>query len=178
MATISYQFHAAPEELLHHLLPAWLGTAPAFLAVEATGMVNEVEYLQGAPVTTTALDPEKVRRIVVHRRPLRRALVFNDIVALNPGCLVVYPGHAGALGLRESAIGSIADDQDTLKDWRRVIRRAKKDMRRGAVAIGPAGVRVHYPTHPYTEGACELFMSGTQMLASAGEVIYELGATR
>jgi hypothetical protein len=77
-------------------------------------------------------------------------------------------------GLRASALAGFADDRETLKIWRSVVRKAKSKMHRGAVvrnAFPPSASPVPY--HLHTLGAHELAQQGVKMLAIAGENWFE-----
>ena len=84
-----------------------------------------------------------------------------------------YVIHISADGLRESLVGGVTEDLETLRLWRRLIRQARRGMHKGASARHPAtGETRPALSHLHTQGAHDLALSGTRMLAIAGGTEY------
>jgi len=72
-------------------------------------------------------------------------------------------------GLRESSIGVVSTDQDALQTWRKIIKSAKSNLRKGAWVLNPvSGARQRDENHYFTEGALAASRGGVKMLAAAG----------
>ena len=120
-----------------------------------------------------------------NRTPYRVFLRLDDFVDVNepwpvfaesnPDYFLVHPGRLDDGGLMESLIGCTTDNPRSITAWRTLIRRAKKDMLRGATFINAMGQRFNKPNHPYTKGALILQGEGVQMLSMSGTTRYELG---
>lgn len=76
--------------------------------------------------------------------------------------------------LRESAIGAMTDDADSIETWKLIRLRAKKAMHQGARAKNPmTGASREVKDHYSTDGARWLARNGVKMLPAAGWVEYE-----
>jgi hypothetical protein len=70
--------------------------------------------------------------------------------------------------LRESALGGSTDDDQLLRTWRRIIRRLRQSMHKGASTRGWTGIAGTAPAHRHTLGAHRLAEQGIRMLGPAG----------
>jgi hypothetical protein len=169
------QFHADGEELINELLPRWLADVDYFYAVGRQGWSNVDRMGARGPLV---VDSERidVSQVLVRLGPFAAVEGSDlDFLRSNVGSLAVSVSHVRNGCLRESMIGSIADDPAVVAVWRRVIRRAQRELLRGAVVVGLNGDRRLKPQHRYSPGAAALYSEGVQMLAIAGGVAYELG---
>ncbi len=169
MAKLQIQFHAVPEEAVslalewarEHALTAVLEQFfPSYRAVE---VVNDQPSHEFAGLV-------QIDRVALCRTgPDLAAQTAHEFVTRNPGCLFLSIGPREEDGLRESALGGSADDQETLQKWREVIRQAKSVMHTGATVRNPAsGAEERAPKHLHTPGAHELAAQTVPMLAAAG----------
>jgi hypothetical protein len=174
---LSYQFHAAPEELLFTLVPEWLTGVRAHLVAESLRAEDRRVAVEGTDLRAAQAALGSIDWVLAGLTPFHApAARWNEFAASNPDFLVIHVGRFTSDGLRESAIGSTATDPLSATTWRKVVSRAKKSMLKGAVAVNPYGARFPQPKHAYTAGALEMQRSGTVMLAAAGSVKYELGS--
>lgn len=71
-------------------------------------------------------------------------------------------------------MSTVASDGPISANWARVLRKARRDLRRGAVLIDVRGNPHPAGGHLYTDGAVILQSRGVAMLAVAGSVRYVL----
>lgn len=176
MTKISLQFHAEPTELIRDLLPGWLEGLEVELAWEAFAPHYRVTTISIEELA--ALQPEQVSRLSasVHQFDVT-ASTSVEFLTKNPEILVVTPGRLNSEGLREAALGAIAEGEGSLKRWRTVQRRARRSLRRGAYVVNPiSGAGKFSPSHLYSAGAAALAARGVPILAAAGWNQYRLGS--
>lgn len=171
MPSVSLQFHAAPSEHVSILQSCARGFDLHF-AIEDFGKDYRVSPLSSSGLS---VNPGKRSRIFVSPLPFVFDVVAaRDFLKANPRFFVVTPGILDDEGLRESQMGAVTDNPTDLKTWGTIKRRAVKSMHRGAYVVdGLTGVRELLKSHRYTDGAKELALSGTRMLASIGWNRYE-----
>lgn len=93
----------------------------------------------------------------------------------NKNSLVFSIGKQNDNILKESSIGTIAEDIETLKIWKRIINEFKKNMLRGAWVINPKnGTKGFYKNHYYTTMAQKAFKEGVRIEPIAGWTLYYL----
>jgi hypothetical protein len=176
MSNITLQFHADPDELLHTLLPAWIKGHSLSIATERFTPIYHVELVN--PALIPALPKGGVDQVALCRGPINTAVRSSmEFLKANPDCLWVTLGRLDDEGLRESVLGAFASDQDGLKTWRHIRRRATASLRKGAEVVNPvSGARGEVPNHYYSDGALALAKRGVSMLAFGGWNRYELDA--
>lgn len=177
MARISLQFHADPRELVIELLPRWWEDVPCQVAVEESPS-SDIRISKSATEALARLKSDGVvpYRIFASLDPfVATGESPIEFMRANEGFLVVEPGRFRDQELRESVLGSLASRPDSVKAWRGVVRKAKRDLLTGAVLINARGDRFDDARHRFTPGALTLAARGVVMLAIAGEVSYELG---
>jgi hypothetical protein len=168
MAGVGLQFHAEPRELLG-LAEEWALAHGLYVALERFFPEYEARVVDAAGLCAEAARMGSVDRVVLGTVPLRiDASSALEMVELNPGRLTVQLGMLGDEGLRESCIAGAARDEPTLRVWRRLVRRARTGMHKGATVVGVTGIEVPRPSHRHTEGAHRLAARGVTMLALAG----------
>lgn len=169
---VTLQFHAVYGELTRELLPAWgLGQGYEVAVAGIDGLAADEILFGGVEVI-----PDGFASQILFRRKRFQQVDGGWVPFLraNPGFLSVAPGHLSASGLREAMLGAVGANAAELAPWRRVVAKARKSLLKGAVLVGPSGVRRSDPCHRYSVGALELARSGVPMLAGAGEVRFEL----
>jgi hypothetical protein len=115
--------------------------------------------------------------VMLSRRPLHfgNDLRFRELAEANTGALILNLGRHTAEGIRESALGAIIYDSADLELWRRLIARARRSMRSGAIITNPVtGASAEKRNHRYTDQALQLQSTGVTMLATAGWNTYQL----
>ena len=89
--------------------------------------------------------------------------------------LAAVLGRLGDGGVRESFLGAVTDIPADFELWRRLIARARRSMRKGAVVTNPATqASMVVRSHRYTDEALRLQSTGVTMLAFAGWNTYRL----
>jgi hypothetical protein len=169
MAKISLQFHGDPTEL-QELAATWAREFNLNMAVEQFFPDYRAIPVVDADLGTVP-DSLKVRRVSFGLEPLDvGASSAHDFMARNPHSLTLTLETPTSEGLRQSALGAMTEDEESLRTWRRVIRKAKASMHKGASVVNPhSGARQQVKDHYYTDGAWRLARSGgIKMLAAAG----------
>jgi hypothetical protein len=169
MAKINTQFHATSDEILnlirecsqeYNLHAAIIQSFPTFRVT----LPNPVE---GA---LSNLDRSK--RIFIHLYTYFPDLETKnewEFLDKNPDGLYITIGKDNDNQLQESSIGSIVFDVDTLKLWKKIIRKFKSNTYTGAWVVNPnIGEKGYYKHHRYTVGAKKLFLEGVKILPFAG----------
>ena len=168
MAGVGLQFHAEPVELLG-LAERWALAEGLYVALEQFFPEYGARAVDAAELCAVASRMGRVDRVVLGTAPLRvDASSALALVEANPGRLTVLLGKLTDEGLRESWIAGGAEDEPTLRLWRRLVRRARTSMHMGATVVGASGIDAPAPSHRHTEGAHLLAMRGVRMLALAG----------
>ena len=175
MVQTSFQFHAECSELVHSLLPVWLARSDYCVAVFKTSEAGSRLIETGG---MELLKKSGVSQLLFRSDPfdVSRRDNYLDFLRGNTGFLSVRPARVRDGSLRESLMAAVAADAHALAPWRAVIRRARRDLLKGALVIGPTGIKVEEPHDRYSPGALELANSGVAMLAVAGGIRFELGA--
>lgn len=174
MMKVHLQFHAEPHELLC-VLPEWLAGVRVHVVVERFSPTYSLR-----PSTLDGLCEETelavVDRVALSLHPISTdARSGQELFERSPTILSVLPGVLTDDGLRETLMSAIDDDPASSVAWRRVRRRALSSMRRGAVVVNPVtGDRAELGSHPFTQGALDLYRRGVPMLALGGWNLYEL----
>jgi hypothetical protein len=164
---VQVQFHADPREAVslglrwarqHDLRAVLEQFFPVYRAVEPSGD------------DPSATGMEVIDRVALCRAdPDLTATTAHEFVSRNPGCLFLSIGSHGDDWLRESALGGVTEEQETLRIWRDLIGKAKSAMHTGATTRNPAsGAEETLPRHLHTPGAHELAARGVRILAVAG----------
>ena len=175
MAKLSLQFHATADELVAWAAD-WALEHELQMAVERFFPETRCVAVEGTDVTSAL---EKLggtwNRIWFSKKPL----AIDPLVDLPFGgeseCMVLSAGSMTGDGLRESAVGAVSVDPSALRTWRRIIKSAKKHLRKGASVFNPvSGARQRQENHYFTEGALEASLDGVKMLAAAGWNQFEL----
>jgi hypothetical protein len=176
---VGLQFHAEPGELMRFaedwavrdsLVVVIERFFPEYVAerVEAGGVIAGARRLGGVDrvaLGTVALDAGGSSAVEMMRR--------------NPECLTLLVGRLTDAGLRESSITGYASDEASLRLWRRIVRRARSRMHRGASVYGVnTGALAGHPSHRHTPGAHALAERGVTMLALAGDNEYRFDDVR
>jgi hypothetical protein len=169
MAKIGTQFHAAPDEMInfikdcmkeYNLYAVIIQSFPQF-AAKLTNPVdvvlNNIPTLQTFMVTFYTYKPDL------------EADNQMDFLEKNPDGLHFYLGKYYENQLLESSIGSIVEDNDTLKIWKKIISKFKKNTYTGAWVVNhEMGTKGYYKNRRYTEGAKKLFLTGVKILQFPG----------
>lgn len=112
----------------------------------------------------------RIDRVALCRAaPDLTATTAHEFVSRNAGSLFLSIGPRDQEGLRESALGGVTEEQETLRIWRELIRNAKSAMHTGATVWNPeSNDEARLPKHLHTPGAHELAASGVRILPAAG----------
>jgi hypothetical protein len=123
---------------------------------------------------------DRIDRVALCRgEPDIAAESAHDFVTRNRDCLFLTVGRQEDDGLRESALGGVTEDEETLRIWRRIARDAKAAMHLGATVRNPqSGATQPAPRHLHTPGAHELATRGMTMLAAAGWNVFDFDDCR
>lgn len=176
MPRTSLQFHADPAELVGELLPRWLDGLDFWAVEEPLLGSSQRRALPRGALRHADQETTTPFRIFLGLRPFVRIDgAAREFQAANEGFLVIKPGGVTPEGLRETSMGSMAVDPLAVRVWRRVMQRAQKDLRHGAVVVNPYGERFDAPHHRYSDRAFAMGKAGVPMLALAGTNRYELG---
>jgi hypothetical protein len=169
---IRLQFHVDPGEALE-LAAGWASELQLKVALEKFFPLYRVVASAADDLLATAGQLGGIDRVTIcPQDPHLGARTTYEFVALNPGCLFFLISRLDDRGLPESALD--ADTQHTSSPpWGRLIRTAKAQMHKGAMARAESGAADHWPSHLHTRGAHELAEQGVTMLAIAGTVVYE-----
>jgi hypothetical protein len=169
MAKIGTQFHAAPDEIINFIKECMkeynfyvviIQSFPQF-AVQLTNPFDEV--LNNIPT-------RKTFKVAFYTyKPDLEADNQMDFLEKNPNGLHFYLGKYYENQLLESSIGSIVIDADTLKIWKKIIRKFKTNTFTGAWVVNPEnGAKGYYKHHRYTLEAKKLYLEGVKILPFAG----------
>jgi hypothetical protein len=174
MPATTFQFHADPGEAWE-LACGWASEYGLELAAEQ--YFPDYRVVAVSPDAGKCPEVERLERIdraaLCRRAPDLGATTMHEFVTRNEDCLYLAIGRCGDGALRESALSGHTDDPETLRIWRRLIRRARSEMHRGAEARSPhSGHGQHLPNHRHTSGAHELAARGVRMLGIAGSTEY------
>ena len=169
MAGVGLQFHAEPRELLG-LAGGWAARDGLRVGVERFFPEYSAVEIVAAELSDVAARGEKVDRLLlaVGRLDVRAGSAL-EMLERNPEFLALLIGTHTDDGLRESWLHGRADGGETLRLWRRIVRRARDGMHRGAHVHGVnTGAVAPRPSHRHTPGAHALAEQGVTMLALAG----------
>lgn len=174
MGKVHLQFHAEPHELLC-MLPRWLEGVRVYVAIERFSPQYSVSESSLREICETT-DSSAVSRLALALQPITTSVQSGqEFLERNRDVLTILPGTNSQEGLRESLMSTINGDQASLKEWRRVRRRALDSMYRGAVVVNPmTAARADLKDHPFSQGALDLYRQGIPMLALGGWNRYEL----
>lgn len=169
MARVQFQFHVDPDEA-QRLAETWANHIGADVVIEQNYPEYRAVPVKRDAIVSSAQTMKGVDRVALCRHsPVVTAGSPQEFAAANPDCLFLSIGRLTAEGLRESALGGLSTDADTLRTWRRLVRRARAEMHTDAVVENPAsGASGRHAGHRYTPGARSLAEQGVAMLASAG----------
>jgi hypothetical protein len=169
------QFHADPEEAVSLALQlARRNDLTAVLERFFPEYEAVVVGKGGDHAAKQFVQSGQISRVALCRAdPDPGATSAQDFLARNTGCMYLSVGPRQGDAVRESALGGVTDDQDTLRLWRRVVRQAKSEMHKGATIRNPfTGDEERSASHLYTQGAHALAANGVRMLAAAGAIEY------
>ncbi|WBW95241.1 hypothetical protein [Oceanirhabdus sp. W0125-5] len=175
MAKIDSQFHGTPEEITDFikdcvkLYKLYLVTIQLFPSFKAE-LYYEEENLDKLKVTND------IRLICVYRdKPDMSESSYLEFLKVNKDCLVVTLGKHKGDTLEESSLGSVTEDIDSLKLYRKIIKNFNSMTITGAWVINPYnGAKEFYKYHRYTHLAKKLFEDGTKMIPLGGWNFYIL----
>jgi hypothetical protein len=173
--SVQIQFHADPEEAVS--LALQLARRNDLTAVLERFFPEYVAVVVGKGddhASKQLGQSGQIMRVALCRRdPDPAATSAQDFLARNTGCMYLSIGPREDDTVRESALGGVTDDQDTLRLWRRVVRQAKAEMHKGATIRNPfTGDEERSASHLHTQGAHALAAHGIRMLAAAGSIEY------
>lgn len=176
MTKISLQFHADPVELIRDLLPGWLEGLEVELAWEEFHPHYRVEAISIEDLA--GLEASRVSRVDASVHPIDTTVSTSfEFLSRNPEMLSITPGRLDSDGLREAALGAVAEGEESVRRWRTVQRRARGGLRRGAQVVNPvSGAHKSSPSHLYSVGAAALAARGVPILAATGWNQYRLGS--
>lgn len=177
MTGASLQFHATNSEIVamatawarEFSLHAGLGTLFGDQTVAAENG-NFGEALEVVPAPDFVI-------LGLHPLRLPKGASLYRLKGMNSDIFVLQPGAELENDLAESVMVGIGDDPHAIKLWRRLVDRARRSMRSGAVITDPC--RAHLarcPSHRFTDGALRLQESGVSMRGLAGSQLYRLTA--
>ena len=169
MGGVGFHFHAESRELVG-LAEGWAARDGLVVAVERFFPDYVVEMVDGAEVASAVVRIGEVDRVVFGLASLDvRAGSSLEMLDRNPECMALLIGRLGSEGLRESWLHGRAGDEGTQRLWRRIVRRERARMHRGARVRGVnTGIVEPQPSHRHTPGAHALAEQGVTMLALAG----------
>jgi hypothetical protein len=175
MTQVGLQFHADGPEAVA-MVAGWAGEFALSAALGRLFGGRPVEVGAGGfGVALQAL--QRPDYVLLNRRPLRLGGEpdLARLAVANPGSLILQLGRHTGEGVRESALGAGSEDPEDVALWRRLVGRARRCMRRGAVVTNPmTGASASLPSHRFTEDALRLQAGGSTMLAIAGWNTYRL----
>lgn len=101
---------------------------------------------------------------------------YYDFVRSNKESLVFQFGKQNDNFLTESSIGTLADDNEALKKWKKIINDFKKTMLKGAWIYNDlTDTKAFYKNHYYTETAQKLYKEGAEIRQFVGgSTLYHL----
>jgi hypothetical protein len=168
MAKIGTQFHAAPDEILNfikecseefHLHVAILRSFPTF----------SVNILHSTDGVKSISNSKTIRICLYQYEPDLDANDQSEFFDKNPECLTITIGKYHDNQLGESSIGSLVQDANTLKMWKKIITKFKSNTYTGAWVVNSlSGEKAFYKHHIYTEGARKLFLEGVKVVPFGG----------
>lgn len=158
---INFQFHATPVELVD-LARAWRDAYGLHLVAEHFFPDWRVWSLD-QPGERAAQHGEIDRMALRHQAFDLTATTDRVFAQGNPGSLFITVGTLTSDELAESSIGGYASDPAEIELWRRLIRKLRTDLHKGAtvhnwVASG------HLPSHRHTTGAHQLAEQGVRIV--------------
>jgi len=174
MASLNFQFHGTQEEVLQMAI-GWAKNFDLSVSFEKFFPDYFVDLIEEKDMGRLGLEVGNIRRIALSLNRIEiDATSPIEFLDKNPDCFVLTLGQANENELRESSATAMTNDDESLSTWKKIIRQAKSEMKKGACVFNPANnVRVVAKNHWYTKGALELANAGVKMLAAAGWVEYE-----
>jgi hypothetical protein len=175
MPGVALQFHATNAEIVS-MAADWARefSLPAGLGMIFDDQATTVENDDFASALQIVPTPDFV---ILGKRPLLLppGADLYRLKDLNNDILVLQPGRQRENGLDESVMNGIGDTPEVAKLWRRLIDRARRSMRSGAVITSPdTGELARLPSHRFTDGALQLQKSGVTMRNIAGTQTWRL----
>jgi hypothetical protein len=134
--------------------------------------------LQEAHLTVPLSARTEIDRIVASITPLEyHGTTFSELLDNFPGILVLEIPRLKDGGLREVAVMSRTLDErglDQIKAWSRFMRRLRTYFKSGALVSDPiSGVTRYYRQAHAMKGALSMCRNGVQLLAAAGNAVYD-----
>ncbi|MDI6102070.1 hypothetical protein QLQ12_25965 [Actinoplanes sp. NEAU-A12] len=172
---VGLQFHACGPEAIN-MVASWAKEHDLAAALGRLFPDEQVAVRDGDFTAALAIIPLP-DFVMLSRRPLHLGndLRFRELAEANTGALILNLGRHTAEGIRESALGAITYDSADLELWRRLIARARRSMRSGAIITNQVtGASAETRSHRYTDEALQLQSTGVTMLATAGWNTYQL----
>lgn len=169
MPKVQIQFHADRREAVL-LAVTWARDHGLTAVLERFFPAYEALEVPDGELSATLEKLPQIDRVALCRTdPDLGAGTSHEFVSRNPSSLFLSIGSHGEDGLRESALGGVTQDAETLRIWRNLIRSAKSRMHIGAQVRNRAADAVRRaPAHLHTPGAHDLAARGVPMLAAAG----------
>lgn len=169
MSKINVQFHAEPTEVMRFLKDCakeydlhivLIENNPDFVA----NLITEAEYIpEDAKISNTN------RVCLSISEPCMLASSHLEFLDKNSDCLSVTIGKFHDNKLVESVLATQTDNADSLKVWKRIVKKLNSITLAGAWVVNPNnGAKVFYKQHRYTEGAKKLFEDGVKIVPIAG----------
>jgi hypothetical protein len=172
---VGLQFHACGPEVIA-MVARWVKEYDLAAALGRWLPQEQLAVRDGDFTAALAIMPGP-DFVMLSRRPLHLSddLRFRELAEANVGALILQLGGHTAEGIRESTMGAVTYDSTDLAVWRRLIARARRSMRSGAIITNPVtGASAVLRSHRYTDEALHLQSSGVTMLAVAGWNTYRL----
>lgn len=173
MTKITLQFHADRREIL-----ALLEQQISGLQLQVAIGVFRPEYRMHALDQTEQLTDftDYLDEVVLYNKTIKTGAHNTlEFAEANPGALTLQLGRQTESTLSESFLGSMTDDPDLLKLWRKLRNSLKRPMMKGAWIVNTmSGARERADSHLYTEGAKTLMTVGVRIVGPTGMVEYLL----
>lgn len=109
------------------------------------------------------------------KKPMEISTNYAVFLEQTKGNLVLQIGEQTEEFIKESTMGTIVEDSEMLKLWKKVIIKLKKEMKNGVWVLNPhKGVGRFYKDHYYTKGAKVAYLNGCRIKPIAGWLEYHL----
>lgn len=172
MQKINFQFHATCQEILIYFRNVSQEENLHMYLLRFTPYYYIYEVSPGDVVDYRAW------REAILSKEQRYLKSYNEYITYSRekhGDLEILIGKETDDELVESAIGVVSKDPVN-PTWKRIIRRFRSSLIKGAFVVSPNNSKQFYPNHWYTKGAQDAYEKGTKIRPIAGWNWYELRA--
>lgn len=167
MPKISVQFHALPEEIIDYV-KVWSKEFGLFIVIIELNPSFTVNLITDEEYKNNELC--NARRICLYlKNPDLNQRSYSEFLNKNPDCLSVAIGKYSENKLEESIIGTQTQNTESLKIWKKIVKKFNANTLSGAWVINPYNkAKAFYKEHRYTESAKKLFKEGVNIVPVDG----------